>query len=390
MKNLQILANRYSTLTCQRSSLTNQLRNKGLVRLTATEASETITPRTQKIVGKWLLGCAGMCMGAICIGGITRLTESGLSMTDWHPVKGGLPWGEKAWEEEFERYKQFPEYKYLERELTLSDFKYIFFWEYFHRMWGRTIGLVYALPALYFLKKGWVTRAMKPRLGIYGGLILFQGLLGWYMVKSGLEDKPESTDIPRVSQYRLAAHLSSAMVLFTLFLWQGLAHVLPPQKLPNTVAVAKLGKYSHGLMAMIFFTAVSGAFVAGMDAGLVYNTWPKMADKWIPDDLWAISPKWKNIFENPTTAQFDHRLLGELTGVAVIAMWYKCRKAGLPPRAMLAANCLAGMAMLQVSLGIATLLTFVPVWLAATHQSGATTLLGISIWLARELKRFPK
>ncbi|KAK7508520.1 hypothetical protein BaRGS_00000086 [Batillaria attramentaria] len=330
---------------------------------------------------------------AVILGGVTRLTESGLSMVDWRLLKDMKPPRTEAeWQEEFERYKTFPEYKYQsgQKEMTLSDFKFIYYMEWGHRMWGRAVGIGFILPALYFLRKGWISRAMKPRLAIYASLLGFQGFLGWYMVKSGLEEKPGPNDIPRVSQYRLASHLGSAFLLYTLFLWGGLTHLTKPQALPNIKQVAKLRGLAHGVMTLIFVTAVSGAFVAGLDAGLVYNSWPKMADKWVPDDLGSFDPKWKNIFENPTTVQFNHRHLAESTVALIGGFWWMCRKAPLPPRARLAVNCLLGMALLQTTLGVTTLLTYVPVPVAATHQSGSLVLLSIAVWLAHELRRVPK
>lgn len=348
-------------------------------------------PKGQKAVGTWLLTCAGMCFGAVVIGGITRLTESGLSMTQWDLIKGMKPPRTKEeWLAEFERYKQFPEYKYLERDLTLEGFKSIFFWEYIHRMWGRSIGLMFALPALYFLRKGYISKAMKPRLAIYGTLLVGQGLLGWYMVKSGLQDKENEHEIPRVSQYRLASHLGSAFILYALFLWQGLSHILTPHQLPNTRQIAVLRKLAHSSMFAVFFTAISGAFVAGLDAGLVYNTWPKYADRWIPSDLFALEPKWKNVFENTTTVQFNHRNLAELTAAFLLGIWWYSRKIPLPPRTRMAANALATMSLVQVGLGIWTLLSFVPTHLAATHQGGSLVLLSFAIWLTHELRRLPK
>ncbi|KAK2170866.1 hypothetical protein NP493_1127g00058 [Ridgeia piscesae] len=362
-----------------------------IVRSPTTLATPSVSPQGQKAVGLWLLGCAGMTFGAIVIGAITRLTESGLSMTQWHVIKGMRPpRTQEEWEAEFERYKQFPEYKFLGRELDLDGFKNIFFWEYTHRMWGRSIALVFALPALFFLKKGWISKPMKPRLAIYFTLLGFQGLLGWYMVKSGLEGQDEKSVIPRVSQYRLSAHLGSAMVLYVLFLWSGLNHLLKAHQLPNTAQIARLRMGSHMGMSLIFLTAISGAFVAGLDAGLSYNTWPKMADRWVPSDMFRLSPKWKNILENSAMVQFNHRHLGEFTGTAMLGLWWLCRKAPLPPRAMMAANALAVMAVVQVGLGIATLLAFVPVHLAATHQSGAIMLLSCALWLGNELKKMPK
>ncbi|KAL3865180.1 hypothetical protein ACJMK2_006797 [Sinanodonta woodiana] len=355
--------------------------------------SPEIPLKAQKIIGKWLLGCAGMCFGAVVLGGITRLTESGLSMVDWRLLKDMKPpQNEQEWEEEFKRYQQFPEYKYMSshKEITLSDFKFIYYMEYGHRMWGRAVGLVFLLPALYFLKKGWISKAMKPRLAIYTAFIGFQGFMGWYMVKSGLQEQTQSSNIPRVSQYRLAVHLGSAFFLYALFLWGGLSHLLTPLKVPDTKQITLLRRFCHPLMTMIFVTAFSGAFVAGLDAGLTYNSWPKMADKWIPDDLLAYTPTWTNFFENPTTVQFIHRHLAESTVLVIAGFWWMARKAPLPPRTRLAVNSLLGMAFLQATLGITTLLAHVPTHLAATHQSGSLVLLSLAVWVAHELRRLPK
>ncbi|ESN95219.1 hypothetical protein HELRODRAFT_87016 [Helobdella robusta] len=347
--------------------------------------------KNDKRVGRWLLACSGMCFGAIVIGGITRLTESGLSITQWNVIKGMRPpRTEDEWEKEFTEYKKYPEYKYLERELTLEGFKKIFFWEYIHRMWGRSIGLVFLLPAVFFWKKGYFNKGMKIRTLIYGSLIGAQGVLGWYMVKSGLEEHNESTITPRVSQYRLAAHLTSALVLYSLFFYQGLNHLLEPQQFAMTSAVKRLKMMNHTIKALVVLTAISGAFVAGLDGGLVYNTWPKMADKWIPDDLMAITPKWKNAFENVATVQFIHRHLGELTGGLIFITWLYSRKVKLPPRAKFIINCLAAAGLLQGLLGIATLLSFVPVHLASAHQGGAVTVLSFALWVTHELRRMPK
>ncbi|XP_071511026.1 heme A synthase COX15-like [Diadema antillarum] len=218
---------------------------------------------------------------------------------------------------------------------------------------------------------------------------LLSGLLGWFMVKSGLEE-PAKHDIPRVSQYRLAAHLGSAFLLYSLMLWGGLTQVLKPLTIPSSKNLSLLRKCAHGSMAIIFTTALSGAFVAGLDAGLVYNSFPKMADKWIPEDVMAFDPKYKNIFENPTTVQFDHRILGTVTGLTITSLWLLARRVPLPSRARLAANCMVGMVGVQITLGICTLLYYVPTSLAAAHQSGSLTLLSLALWFAHELRRIPK
>ncbi|XP_072196195.1 heme A synthase COX15 isoform X2 [Excalfactoria chinensis] len=216
------------------------------------------------------------------------------------------------------------------------------------------------------------------------------GLLGWYMVKSGLEEKPDSYDIPRVSQYRLAAHLGSALVLYSASLWMGLSLLLPRHQLHETRQLLQLRHFAHGATALIFLTALSGAFVAGLDAGLVYNSFPKMGERWIPDDLLAFSPTLRNIFENPTTVQFDHRILGTASVTAVTALYLFSRKISLPHRTRMAVTSLLAVAWMQVGLGISTLLLYVPTPLAATHQSGSLALLSVALWLMSELRRIPK
>ncbi|KAM4703473.1 heme A synthase COX15 isoform 2-T2 [Rhinophrynus dorsalis] len=344
-----------------------------------------------RIIGRWLLVCSGMVAGAVVLGGVTRLTESGLSMVDWHLVKEMKPPSTQAeWEAEFEKYQQFPEFKILNHKMTLTEFKFIWFMEYSHRMWGRAVGLAYILPAIYFWRKGWFNRGMKGRVLGLCGFVFFQGLLGWYMVKSGLEEKPESYDVPHVSQYRLAAHLGSALLLYCASLWTGLSLLLPQQKLPETRHLLQLRKFTHWTTGLVFLTALSGAFVAGLDAGLVYNSFPKMGDRWIPDDLLAMSPTFKNMFENTTTVQFNHRILGISSVTAITALYFYSRKVPLPRRARLALNSLLAVAYLQVTLGISTLLLYVPTSLATTHQSGSLALLSMAIWLMNELRRLPK
>uniref|UniRef100_A0A4W4FT95 Cytochrome c oxidase assembly homolog 15 (yeast) n=1 Tax=Electrophorus electricus TaxID=8005 RepID=A0A4W4FT95_ELEEL len=346
---------------------------------------------TNRIVGQWLVGCSGLVLGAVVLGGVTRLTESGLSMVDWHLVKEMKPPRTQAeWEAEFSKYQQFPEFKIMNHDMTLTEFKFIFYMEWGHRMWGRLVGLAYILPAMYFWKKGYFTRKMKVQALGLCGFVFFQGLLGWYMVKSGLENKPESYDVPRVSQYRLASHLGSALVLYCASLWMGLALMRPANKLPNTRGIVLLRRFAKGTGALVFLTALSGAFVAGLDAGLVYNSFPKMGDYWIPDDLLAFSPAVRNVFENPTTVQFDHRLLGIGSLAAITSLYLFSRRMHLPRRAKIAIGCLTAMAYTQVVLGISTLLLYVPTPLAATHQTGSVALLTFAIWVLSELRKVAK
>lgn len=346
---------------------------------------------TNRTVGRWLIGCSGLVVGAIVLGGVTRLTESGLSMVDWHLVREMKPpQGQLEWEAEFSKYQQFPEFKIMNHDMTLPEFKFIFYMEWGHRMWGRLVGLAYILPTVYFWKKGYFTRSMKGRVLGLCGFVFFQGLLGWYMVKSGLEEKPESHDIPRVSQYRLSAHLGSALLLYSASLWTGLTLLLPIHKVAETKNLTQLRRFAKGTGGLVFLTALSGAFVAGLDAGLVYNSFPKMGEQWIPDDVLAFSPTLKNFFENPTTVQFDHRILAISSLTAITGLYLFSRRMLLPRRAKIAINLLTAMAYGQVALGISTLLLYVPTPLAAIHQSGSVALLSLAIWVLAELRKMPK
>lgn len=382
-----------------RPSLLNIIKNPGVFRGSGTVAVRLASdvPKTgQKAVGIWLMGCGAMVFIAVVLGGVTRLTESGLSMVTWKLFGERMPRTEEEWLTEFKKYQEYPEFKFKNKEITLSEFKRIWHMEYGHRMWGRAIGAFFLIPATFFWARGWLKPAMKKRLLIFGGLIGAQGLMGWYMVKSGLEDRfQEPNDVPRVSQYRLAAHLGLAFFLYASFLYSALHHLLPPETIEYGQKVAKQNarqfrKLTYACKGMIFWTALSGAFVAGLDAGLVYNSFPKMGDNWIPNDVLSLSPKISNFTENPTTVQLDHRILGTATLALVTAVWLTSRKRQLPRRAYLAANALCAMAWLQVGLGITTLLTYVPVSMAACHQSGSLLLLSTAMWLAHELKRIPK
>ncbi|XP_041065451.1 cytochrome c oxidase assembly protein COX15 homolog isoform X2 [Carcharodon carcharias] len=346
---------------------------------------------TNRILGKWMIVCSGTVVGAVVLGGVTRLTESGLSMVDWHLIKEMKPPSTQAdWEAEFQKYQQFPEFKILNHDMTLNEFKFIWHMEYSHRMWGRAVGLAYILPAIYFWRKGWLSRSLKLRVAGLCGFVCFQGLLGWYMVKSGLEEKKDSHDIPRVSQYRLAAHLGSALILYCASLWTGLSLLLPPNQMPNTGRLLLLRRFARGTAGLIFITALSGAFVAGLDAGLVYNSFPKMGERWLPDDLLAFSPVLRNFFENPTTVQFDHRILGVSSVMAVTILYALSRRIPMPRRTKVAISSLLAMVYMQAALGISTLLLYVPTPLAAAHQSGSLVLLSLALWLLHELRRLPK
>lgn len=377
----------------QNKKITNLIK-KDIKRWTTTvaEVSEVKVP---KIVGYWMGGIAAMAFGAVSLGGVTRLTESGLSMVDWKLFGRPPPKNEEEWNIEFEKYKESPEFKYKNSNITMEDFKFIWAMEYGHRMWGRLIGAVYYIPAALMWSKGFFTPALKKRVAFGGVLLACQGLMGWYMVKSGLDHKnfEGPNDVPRVSQYRLASHLSLAMVLYSFMLWNSLSILKPATKmalenLPKNKlqALQSIRKMAMGTKALVFFTAISGAFVAGLDAGLTYNSFPLMAGKVIPDDLFAYAPWLSNFTENPTTVQFDHRILGTTTLGVITALAYRSRKAPLPPQARAAMMALLGMGWMQVGLGITTLLLYVPVPVAALHQAGALMTLSTALWLSHELK----
>lgn len=343
---------------------------------------------SQKLVGYWLLGCSGTVAGAVALGGLTRLTKSGLSMTDWHLVRGMKPpRTEEEWLAEFKRYQDFPEFKLARSDMTLSEFKFIFYMEYFHRMYGRFVGLAFYIPAAYFWARGYLSQGMKKRAIVFGSLILGQGFLGWYMVKSGLAEQTRAnTDTPRVSQYRLAAHLGMAFTVYAGLFHNGLAHVLKENVIQYTKSIGRVKKLAHTSLALVFVTAISGAFVAGLEAGLVYNSFPKFADRWIPSDIAAINPFWRNMFENPTTTQFNHRILGMTTFGSIATVFFLATPLSLPWRAQLAAKCFFGMACVQVGMGVSTLLLYVPTALAACHQLGSLSLLSMALWFNYELK----
>lgn len=338
--------------------------------------------RARRQVAAWLMACAAMVAAMVVVGGVTRLTHSGLSIVEWKPLVGTIPPLSHAdWVQLFDKYKLTPEYTKVNQGMSLEGFQGIFWWEYFHRLLGRAIGVVFAVPLAWFVIKRQISRALAIRLsGIFvlGGL---QGAMGWYMVASGLVDQP------RVSQYRLAAHLGFAFAILGLILWVALE--LWPAR-DARPAPPGLRRGALWLTALIFVMVISGAFVAGTHAGFQFNTFPLMAGKIIPGGTFAMSPWWKNPFENIVLVQLDHRLIAYAVTAAVIAVWLRVKQtAELSPRARLAAHALLAALGLQVGLGIATLLLVVPVPLAAAHQGGAVVLFSVAVWLARDLAAAP-
>ncbi|MBB3167680.1 COX15/CtaA family protein [Simiduia aestuariiviva] len=326
-------------------------------------------------IAQWLLFCAAVIFCMIILGGVTRLTESGLSIVDWKPVTGILPpLNEAEWHEEFDRYKAFPEYQQVNRGMSLDEFKNIFYYEYGHRLLGRIIGLLFLLPFLYFLFAGRIKAGLTPKLWflfILGGL---QGVLGWYMVKSGLVDNP------RVSQYRLAAHLGMAVLIYGVMVWIALG------LLQQRGAAQRFAVRTQTLCGLLFLMILSGALVAGTRAGLVYPTWPLMGDSFIPAQLYATTPVWLAAFEDLTTIQFNHRMFAYALILICAALSVGIWRSKPARQTKLAVILLLLALAAQVSLGIATLLHQVPITLAATHQGVAIVLFTCAIYLAHSVR----
>ncbi len=338
-------------------------------------------PRSTRLVSAWLLLCCAMIFAMVILGGVTRLTGSGLSMVQWDPLFGVVPpIGEQAWEEVFSSYRSSPEYRKINIGMDLEGFKSIYWFEYSHRVLGRSIGTVFLLPFLYFLYRRMLERRMALRLGaafVLGGL---QGLLGWYMVKSGLVDHPH------VSQYRLTAHLTLALLIYAWLLWL-LFDLRFPRPAKNDRTTRILRPLSRMLLGLVTITIVSGGFVAGLKAGLAYNTFPKMGGQWLPPAGWMLQPGWRNLFENIATVQFDHRLLASLTFLSIAAFWLYAQVRSPGAAVRYPAHLLMLAVLIQVILGISTLLLHVPVGLAATHQAGALVLLSAVLLLNHRLRK---
>lgn len=332
--------------------------------------SKSIHPHSVTL-GIWLLICAAVVYLMIVVGGITRLTQSGLSMVEWAPIMGILPpMGEAAWLDVFTKYQASPEYQKINFGMSLDSFKGIFWWEYGHRVLGRVIGMIYLLPLIYFMLRGMVPASWRLRLlGLFvlGGM---QGLMGWYMVKSGL------VDVPQVSQYRLTAHLGLAVLIFTYMLWFAF-DFLRGESRHNKASRGYL-RISLLAVVLIFIMMLSGGFVAGTDAGFIMNTFPKMNGEWIPQAWMAIEPWWRNLFENPVTVQFLHRCIALLV-VAVVLVLFRY---SLRQRFSTKASWVLLLMLIQVTLGISALLMAVPVALGAAHQAGAVALLASAILVA--------
>jgi cytochrome c oxidase assembly protein subunit 15 len=333
----------------------------------------------RRIVASWLLLCAGMVFAMVVVGGVTRLTHSGLSIVEWQPLVGTLPpLNETEWQTLFEKYQQTPEFKQVNFDIDLAGFKGIFWWEYFHRLLGRTIGLVFLLPFLWFLLRRRLERRLAWQLGGVFLLGALQGALGWYMVASGLIDNP------RVSHFRLTAHLGVALAIFAAELWLALRLLSA-----NAPPTGRLGRPALGLAALVYLMALTGGFVAGLRAGYAYNTFPLMNGHLVPPEILMLDPWWQNFLYNFATVQFVHRGIAWLLILLVPWLWWRARQEPLNAQGRLACNLLLLMLAVQVTLGIVTLVNGVPLVPAAAHQGGAVLLVGTALWTAHALRSAP-
>lgn len=336
----------------------------------------------QKSIAVWLFVCCAMVFIMVVVGGVTRLTDSGLSIVEWQPVSGTLPpMSQSDWDEFHQKYKETPQYQKINKGMSVDEFKTIFWWEYIHRVLGRLIGLVFFIPFVYFLIRKQIDKPLGIKLsGIFvlGGL---QGLMGWYMVMSGLVDDPH------VSQYRLTAHLGLAFVIFAAMFWVATDLLYDKNKSPHDPeALRGIRRFSIGLTWLIFIMVLSGGLVAGIRAGLAYNTFPLMNGHFIPPEIFMLEPWWRNFFDNMATVQFDHRMIAWILMFTVPYFWFIARKQPLSDSAKLACNLLLIMLVIQVALGISTLLLAVPLTLGAAHQGGAMMLFTAALWVNHKLR----
>ncbi len=336
----------------------------------------------QRTVAYWLLAMCVMVYAMVLIGGFTRLTYAGLSIVEWKPLTGWLPpLTHEQWEAAFADYQRFPEFREINAGMTLEDFRTIFLIEYFHRLWGRLIGLAFLVPFVVFFARGWIDKRLLPKLLVMFVLGGLQGAVGWYMVQSGLVDEPD------VSAYRLTVHLALAVAILGYILWVAMGLLAPASEGPAPAATGGLRRFAWGVVGVVFTTILSGGLVAGNNAGFAYNTFPTMDGEWIPNELFALDPLWVNFFEDVTTLQFDHRLLALLTVTGVLAFWAWARRTNLRWRTRLAVDVLAMTVLIQAALGISTLLLVVPLPLALLHQGGAVALFSAALWAAFEMRR---
>lgn len=345
--------------------------------------------RADRQIAIWLILVAVLIFCMVILGGATRLTGSGLSMVNWDPIMGTVPpLNESEWQDTFEKYQQFPEYQKINPNMSLQEFKGIFVFEYSHRVLGRAIGLAFLIPFLYFFFTKKINRRLVPKLVVMFILGGAQGLLGWYMVKSGLVDNPN------VSQYRLAAHLVAAILIYSYILWTAWSLLSPTPRNSWAPGIVNLQKQMRWFTALIILMIISGAFVAGTHAGGVHKTFPDMSGHLLPPGLFSLSPFYLNFFDNPATVQFEHRLIAYAIIVFTGFIWYKSKNYTLTSQTRNAFHLLLIIMMAQVALGISTLLSDpggpvragVVIELAISHQAGALLLLTTALNVNHKLR----
>ena len=345
----------------------------------AETAYEAAIARDRSAVAKWLFICCALVFAIVVVGGVTRLTHSGLSITEWQPIVGTLPpLSESDWAEAFAKYRATPEYRQLNPDMGLDAFRRIFWWEYAHRLLGRAIGVAFLLPYLWYLIRRRIPKGYAGALGailVLGGA---QGALGWYMVQSGLVADP------RVSQLRLTAHLGLAFALFGAMLWAALSLI---RSRPANAGNGAHRHFAYLLTGLVYLMALAGGLVAGTRAGFAYNTFPLMNGSWVPPEILMLEPWYRNFTDNMATVQFDHRLLAAV--LALLVPWFAWRvhrTAALGRMQRRAAELLLAMLVIQLTLGIATLLLGVPLALAAAHQAGALLLFAAALNASHTLR----
>jgi len=340
--------------------------------MTVVAARLEMRPPARRAVGWWLLGVALLVAAMVILGGLTRLTGSGLSITEWKPVTGVVPpLTGHAWQAEFANYQKIPQYRFENRGMALGEFKSIYWWEWAHRLLGRLVGAVFLLPFMGFAVMGAIPRREWPRMLVLFALGGLQGAVGWWMVQSGLEVSVS------VSQYRLAIHLGVAIILLGALLWTAMEYLQPVSR---AGAARKLTVFAWGIVALVYVQMLLGAIVAGLHGGLIYNTWPSMNGRLLPEDSFAAHPWWTNFLDNPALAQFDHRMVAYAVAMVSAVFWFGVRRSNAPIGVRATSNTLIALVLVQIALGILTLLNQAPLALAALHQATAVALLSAALW----------
>jgi cytochrome c oxidase assembly protein subunit 15 len=330
--------------------------------------------KSRKAVGFWLLAVAGLILMMVVIGGLTRLTGSGLSITQWDLLVGALPpLNDAQWADAFARYRHIPQYLAENRDMTLAGFKGIFWWEWTHRLLGRLVGVVFLLPFLWFAATGAIRRQEWPRMLLLFALGGLQGLIGWWMVQSGLETRLS------VAPYRLMIHLGTAIILLGAMVWTALDYL-------RGTGAGRVPRYILGFIALVYVQMLLGALVAGLHAGLIYNTWPDMNGRFFPEDGFFYAPWWRNFFENPALAQFNHRMMAYAVAALTALVYARAIRLGKGP-AKNSGKAAAVLVTVQIFLGVVTLLYRAPEMLAAAHQLTAALIFCAAVWHGHELKR---